>query len=83
MIAGLIVAKICGTALAFFRVLFHSMSQVIYFHYPAHQLQIQVPLYELHCHGAGSIILQSLLLQIRPEIPVPYEQPIRCLNLFL
>lgn len=56
-----------------FRVLFHSISQVIYFHYPAYQRQIQIPLHELQIYGARSINLLPLLLQIRPETPVRYE----------
>lgn len=56
-----------------FRVLFHSISQVIYFHYPAYDRQIQKPMHELNCYEAPAVNLLPLLLQLDPDMPVRYE----------
>ena len=56
-----------------FRYLFHSISQVIYFHYPAYERQIQKPLHDIRCYGAPPCSLLPLMRQIDPDIPVRYE----------
>tara|TARA_B110001450_G_scaffold30661_1_gene26739 strand:+ start:7569 stop:8453 length:885 start_codon:yes stop_codon:yes gene_type:complete len=56
-----------------FRFLFHSVSQVIYFHYPAYDRQVQRPLHEIVCYGSPANSLLPLLRQIDPDIPVLYE----------
>lgn len=56
-----------------FRVLFHSISQVIYFHYPAYDRQIQKPMHALTCYNASAVNILPLLLQLNPDMPVKYE----------
>lgn len=60
-----------------FRVLFHSISQVIYFHYPAYDRQIQRPMSELNCYKAPAVNLLPLLLQLDPDMSVQYEHTSR------
>ena len=56
-----------------FRVLFHSISQVIYFHYPAYDRQIQRAMPELSCYGCSAVNLLPLLQQVDPSTPIRYE----------
>ena len=56
-----------------FRYLFHSISQVVYYHHPSYARQIQQPLSTLSCYGAHPVNLLPLLRQIEPSIPILYE----------
>ena len=56
-----------------FRFLFHSVSQVIFFHYPNYARHKQLPLTELQNPTCNSIHILPLLQQIDPDIPVFHE----------
>ena len=56
-----------------FRYLFHSISQVIFYHHPSYARQIQQPLTNLTCYGANPVNLLPLLRQVEPSIPILYE----------
>ena len=56
-----------------FRYLFHSISQVVYFHFPAYERQIQKPLHEICCYGSPACNLLPLIRQINPDVPVRFE----------
>lgn len=53
--------------------LFHSVSQVLYFHYPHYARKIQISLSELQKDNVSPVHLLPLLRQLHPEIPVLYE----------
>ena len=55
-----------------FQYLFHSVSQVIYYHYPAYVRRSQAAFTELDHAGAALNVL-PLLLQVAPDMPVLYE----------
>jgi len=56
-----------------FQYLFHSVSQVIYYHYPAYNRRMQKTFAEIEAGVAGPLHVLPLLLQVAPEIPVLYE----------
>lgn len=56
-----------------FRFLFHSVSQVIYFHYPSYQRRKQLPLVELQADGAPHLNLLPLLAQVVVDMPILAE----------
>jgi hypothetical protein len=56
-----------------FRFLFHSVSQVVYFHYPSYQRRKQLPLVELQAHGAPHLNLLPLLAQVVVDMPILAE----------
>jgi hypothetical protein len=56
-----------------FRYLFHSVSQVVYFHYPAYQRQKQLTLEQLQTTNAPALNLLPLLAQVAIDIPVLAE----------
>jgi hypothetical protein len=56
-----------------FRHLFHSVSQVVYFHYPAYQRTKQLSLEELKKVPAPACNLLPLLQQLHPTVPVLFE----------
>ena len=53
--------------------LFHSISQVVYFHYPQYIRKKQISLQHITKPNSSHISVLPLLLQIRPDIPVFYE----------
>lgn len=56
-----------------FRYLFHSVSQVIFFHYPTYERQKQLSMDSLHEADVPGINLLPLLMQVKTEIPVLTE----------
>jgi hypothetical protein len=56
-----------------FQFLFHSISQVVYYHYPAYERQRQQPMAFLEGYGISGTNLLPLLLQLNPDIPLFYE----------
>jgi hypothetical protein len=56
-----------------FRYLFHSISQVVYFHFPSYQRGRQASMLELESEGVPPKCILPLLLQIDPTTPVFYE----------
>jgi hypothetical protein len=56
-----------------FQFLFHSVTQVVYFHWPSYRRSIQVPLEEVRKSGASPQHLLPLLLQINPLLGVLHE----------
>ena len=56
-----------------FQFLFHSISQVVYYHYPAYERQRQQPMAFLEGYGIPGTNLLPLLLQLNPDMPVFYE----------
>tara|TARA_Y100000389_G_C17466400_1_gene526064 strand:- start:536 stop:1633 length:1098 start_codon:yes stop_codon:yes gene_type:complete len=56
-----------------FRHLFHSTSQVVYFHYPSYIRRKQVALSVLQAQGAEPIALLPLLMQVQPDMKVLHE----------
>ena len=56
-----------------FRYLFHSVSQVIFFHYPSYERQKQIPLLKLQEVQAPHINLLPLLAQVKTDIPILTE----------
>lgn len=53
--------------------LFHSTSQVVYFHYPQYQRKIQAPLAALQVRNCSHTHLLPLLRQVEPGIPLFFE----------
>ena len=56
-----------------FQFLFHSISQVVYYHWPVYNRQRQITQPEIDAYGVCGINLLPLLLQVDPEIPCHYE----------
>lgn len=56
-----------------FRELFHSPTQVVYFHYPAYHRRNQKDLATLLAGDAPAVNVLALALQIEPDVPVLYE----------
>ena len=56
-----------------FQFLFHSISQVVYYHFPTYERQRQQPMAFLEGYGIPGTNLLPLLLQLDPDIPVYYE----------
>jgi hypothetical protein len=56
-----------------FRFLFHSVSQVVYFHYPSYQRRKQLALEELQATNAPHLHLLPLLAQVVADIPIVAE----------
>ena len=56
-----------------FRELFHSPTQVVYFHYPAYQRRLQKDLPALKKPEAPAVNVLALALQIEPDVPVLHE----------
>jgi len=57
-----------------FRHLFHSVSQVVYYHFPKFDRRRQKTLPELQQPGVQAQCLLPLLMELDPTIPVLYEQ---------
>lgn len=72
MVADLPVGSILQYAHRF-QFLFHSVTQVVYFHWPSYKRVGQLPLVELRQPGTAPANLLPLLLQIDPELPVLNE----------
>lgn len=53
-----------------FRHLFHSVSQVIYFHYPSYHRRKQLGMHEIRSRDAQAEHLLPLLLQLHPTVPI-------------
>ena len=58
--------------------LFHSISQVIYFHYPQYIRKKQIPLADITARNAAHISVLPLLQQLFPGVPVFYEHTGGC-----
>jgi len=56
-----------------FQFLFHSISQVVYYHYPTYERQRQQPLPMLSEYAAPGVNLLPLLLQVNLDMPHFYE----------
>jgi len=56
-----------------FQFLFHSISQVVYYHFPTYERQRQQPMAYLEGYGIPGTNLLPLLLQLNPDVPVFYE----------
>jgi len=56
-----------------FQFLFHSISQVVYYHFPTYERQRQQPMAFLEGYGIPGTNLLPLLLQLDPDMPVYYE----------
>ena len=56
-----------------FRFLFHSVSQVVYFHYPSYQRRKQLALEELQNTNAPHLHLLPLLAQVVADMPIVAE----------
>jgi len=56
-----------------FQFLFHSISQVVYYHFPSYERQRQQPMAFLEGSGISGTNLLPLLLQLNPDIPLFYE----------
>ena len=56
-----------------FQFLFHSISQVVYYHFPSYERQRQQPMAFLEGYGISGTNLLPLLLQLNPDIPLFYE----------
>ena len=56
-----------------FQFLFHSISQVVYYHFPSYERQRQQPMAFLEGYGISGTNLLPLLLQLNPNIPLFYE----------
>jgi len=56
-----------------FQFLFHSISQVVYYHFPTYERQRQQPMAFLEGYGIPGTNLLPLLLQLNPDMPVFYE----------
>lgn len=66
----------CGSVLQYkqrFRYLFHSPSQVVFFHWPSYQRRRQSPLEVLRQKDAEDFRLLGLLKQLDPTIPILFE----------
>ena len=58
--------------------LFHSISQVVYFHFPQYRRRVQESLGNIVGGNASAVNTLPLLQQVRPEIPVLYEHTGAC-----
>lgn len=58
--------------------LFHSISQVVYFHFPQYRRRVQKSLEEIVGGKASAVNMLPLLQQVRPEIPILYEHTGAC-----
>ena len=56
-----------------FQHLFHSTSQVVYFHFPNYLRRKQIPLQELNRADADNVNVLPLLMQVHPDIKVTFE----------
>ena len=56
-----------------FKHLFHSTSQVVFWHYPSYRRRKQLALEQLVADDAEAIALLPLIMQLNPSIPVLYE----------
>jgi len=56
-----------------FQFLFHSISQVVYYHFPTYERQRQQPMAFLEGYSIPGTNLLPLLLQLNPDMPVFYE----------
>ena len=56
-----------------FQFLFHSVTQVVYFHWPSYRRSLQLPLEEIRKRDASPQSLLPILLQIDPSITVLHE----------
>ena len=56
-----------------FRYLFHSVAQVIFFHYPAYARQKQIPLAQLQAANTAHVNVLPLLSQVKTDIPILME----------
>jgi len=56
-----------------YRFLFHSVSQVIFFHWPSYQRKVQKPQEAIDCFRTEHIHILPLLMQVNPDIPVVFE----------
>lgn len=56
-----------------FKHLFHSVSQVVYYHFPAYMRTKQLAIEELQADAVPAVNLLPLLQQIHPTVPVLYE----------
>jgi len=56
-----------------FQFLFHSISQVVYYHFPTYERQRQQPMAFLEGYGISGTNLLPLLLQLNPDMPIFYE----------
>ena len=56
-----------------FKHLFHSISQVVYFHHPHYSRQVQIPLARIQEENVGHKHILPLLQQSNPEIKIIYE----------
>ena len=56
-----------------FQFLFHSISQVVYYHWPVYERQRQITQKAIEKYAVCGINLLPLLLQLNPEIPIFYE----------
>ena len=58
--------------------LFHSISQVVYFHFPQYRRRVQESLGNIVGGQASAVNTLPLLQQVRPEIPVLFEHTGAC-----
>jgi len=56
-----------------FQFLFHSVTQVVYFHWPAYRRALQLPIAEIRKPDADPRNLLPLLLQVEPTLAVLHE----------
>lgn len=56
-----------------FHFLFHSVTQVIYYHYPSYSRRLQQSFDSIASGACASLNTLPLLMQIEPDIPVLYE----------
>ena len=56
-----------------FKHLFHSISQVVYFHYPHYSRQVQIPLAQIQKNDCNHKNLLPLLQQSNPDIKILFE----------
>lgn len=56
-----------------FKELFHSPTQVVYYHYPAYQRRLQRTLDDLLKEECPAVNVLALALQIEPDIPIVHE----------
>ena len=56
-----------------FQFLFHTVTQVIYFHYPSYNRRLQQSFASIQSGACASLNMLPLLMQIVPDIPVLYE----------
>jgi len=56
-----------------YRFLFHSVSQVIFFHWPSYQRKVQKAQEAIDCFQIEHMHILPLLMQVNPDIPVLFE----------